>query len=132
MYKSDIRDTTITALLEKAGRRNYGQFLSKINIIKLRGIQNETISFDFPVTAVIATNGGGKTTILGAAAIAYKDISPKKYFARGGRTLIRVTSYGELQILSEQNGIGTLSVEPFWILVFQGLYHQLKKKILML
>lgn len=38
--------------------------------------------FDFPVTAIIGPNGGGKTTILGAAGILYNDIKPRQFFAR--------------------------------------------------
>src|SRR5690554_1778191 len=83
-YVSEIRDSTIQALLEKSQNRNYGKYLSKIFLNRVRGLQNQTISFDFPVTAIIGTNGGGKTTVIGSAAIIYKHIQPKKYFARGG------------------------------------------------
>jgi signal recognition particle GTPase len=66
--KSEIRDSTINALLEKAASRNYGQYLPKMTIKKVRGFLDEPVSFDFPVTAIIGPNGGGKTTVLGAAA----------------------------------------------------------------
>lgn len=85
MYKSEIRESTINALLEKAASRNYAKYLPKILIKHLRGFSNEPVSFDFPVTALIGPNGGGKTTILGAAACAYKDIPPKKFFAKSGK-----------------------------------------------
>ncbi|CAL1517837.1 AAA family ATPase [Chitinophaga sp. MM2321] len=84
MYQSEIRDSVIQALLEKAANRNYGNYLSKILLTRVRGLNNQNITFDFPVTAIIGTNGSGKTTIIGSAAIIYKDIQPKKYFARGG------------------------------------------------
>ncbi|SHN23072.1 AAA domain-containing protein, putative AbiEii toxin, Type IV TA system [Cyclobacterium lianum] len=84
MYQSEIRDSTIQALIEKARNRNYGKYLCKVFLNRVRGLQNQTISFDFPVTAIIGTNGGGKTTIIGSSAIIYKHIQPKKYFARGG------------------------------------------------
>lgn len=51
----------------------------------VRGFDDQLISFDFPVTALIGPNGGGKTTILGAAALAYKSVEPKQFFAKSGR-----------------------------------------------
>lgn len=83
-FKSEIRNSVIDTLIEKAAQKNFGKYLSKIYLNKVRAFDNQDISFDFPVTAIISTNGGGKTTILGAAAIIYRVIPPKKYFARGG------------------------------------------------
>ncbi|MDX2264431.1 MAG: hypothetical protein NW215_05620 [Hyphomicrobiales bacterium] len=40
------------------------------------------MDFDFPVTALIGTNGGGKSTVLGAAAIAHKSIRPALFFPK--------------------------------------------------
>ncbi len=51
----------------------------------LRSFNDEIIKFDFPVTALIGPNGGGKTTILGAAACAYKDVKPSRFFAKSGK-----------------------------------------------
>lgn len=48
----------------------------------VRSFANQTISFDFPVTAVIGTNGGGKSTVLGAAALAYKKVKPGDFFPK--------------------------------------------------
>ncbi|WP_179404086.1 ATP-dependent nuclease [Burkholderia guangdongensis] len=84
-FKSEIRDSTINGLLEKAATRNYGQYLAKLVLKHVRGFNNEPVSFDFPVTALIGPNGGGKTTILGAAGCAYKAISPKRFFAKSGK-----------------------------------------------
>lgn len=72
-------------LAEKVRRESYGKYLSKINIRKLRGFINQSVSFDFPVTALIGPNGGGKTTILGASAIAYTHIKPRQFFAKSGK-----------------------------------------------
>jgi energy-coupling factor transporter ATP-binding protein EcfA2 len=36
------------------------------------------------VSAIIGPNGGGKTTILGAAGCAYKSVAPKRFFAKSG------------------------------------------------
>ena len=85
VFKSEIRDSTINGLLEKAASRNYGQYLPKVVLKHIRGFTNEPVSFDFPVTAVIGPNGGGKTTVLGAAGCAYKSISPKQFFAKSGK-----------------------------------------------
>lgn len=85
MFKSEIRDSTISALLEKAQSRNYGRYLSKIVLKQVRGFSDEPVSFDFPVTALIGPNGGGKTTVLGAAGCAYKDVEPKRFFAKSGK-----------------------------------------------
>lgn len=84
MFQSEIRQSTINDLLEKVRSRRYGKYLSKIIIEKARSINNKTISLDFPVTAIVGPNGGGKTTIAGAAAILYKDIAPALFFAKSG------------------------------------------------
>lgn len=85
MFQSEIRQSTITELLEKVSNRNYGKFLTRVNLKRVRGFRNKTVTFDFPVTALIGPNGGGKTTILGAAACAYKDIPPRQFFAKSGK-----------------------------------------------
>lgn len=59
--------------------------MAKLVLKHVRGFNNEPVSFDFPVTALIGPNGGGKTTILGAAGCAYKEISPKRFFAKSGK-----------------------------------------------
>jgi Recombinational DNA repair ATPase (RecF pathway) len=84
MFKSEIRDSTINGLLEKASSKNYKKYLSKLVLKHVRGFRNEPVAFDFPVTAVIGPNGGGKTTVLGAAACAYKSVSPRRFFAKSG------------------------------------------------
>src|SRR5438309_2628650 len=40
------------------------------------------LDFEFPVTALISTIGGGKSTILGAAAISHKSIRPGLFFPK--------------------------------------------------
>jgi predicted ATPase len=84
MRRSEIRDGVIKNLLEKVTRRNYANYLLKIKLIKLRGFQDIPVSFDFPVTALVGPNGGGKTTILGAAAIAYDSMPPRRFFSKSG------------------------------------------------
>jgi predicted ATPase len=85
MFKSEIRDSTIDALLEKAANRNYGRYLLKLVLKHVRGFSGEPVVFDFPVTALIGPNGGGKTTVMGAAGCAYKSVAPKQFFAKSGK-----------------------------------------------
>ncbi|WP_217316363.1 ATP-binding protein [Rhodanobacter sp. B04] len=64
-YKSQIRSSTINGLKDKVSRKNYGKYLLKVNLANLRALKGQIVTFDFPVTAIIGPNGGGKTTILG-------------------------------------------------------------------
>lgn len=84
MSRSEIRPSEINQLLEKARDRNYGKYLAAIDLTYVRGIRDQRVSFDFPVTAIIDTNGGGKTTILGAAGLIYKSVPPARFFSKGG------------------------------------------------
>jgi predicted ATPase len=84
MFRSQVRASTINGLLEKAAGRNYRQYLVKLVLKKVRGFIDQPVAFDFPVTALIGPNGGGKTTVLGAAACAYKEVSPRRFFAKSG------------------------------------------------
>lgn len=84
-YKSEIRDSDITALEEKVARNNYRKYLKRIVLKKVRGFIDREVTFDFPVTALVGPNGGGKTTILGSAALIYKDVPPRRFFAKSGK-----------------------------------------------
>lgn len=84
-FRSQVRDSTINDLLDKARERSYGKYLARMLLKKVRGFRDEPISFDFPVTAIIGPNGGGKTTVLGAAAIVYRMIPPRTFFAKSGK-----------------------------------------------
>lgn len=83
--QSQIRHSTINKLLEKAARRSYGKYLVRVRMQRLRGFEDVAVTFDFPVTALVGPNGGGKTTILGAAATAYEIIKPRQFFAKSGK-----------------------------------------------
>ncbi|GBC61129.1 AAA family ATPase [Desulfonema ishimotonii] len=85
MFQSEIRESQINDLFEKVRSRNYGKYLLRIVIEKARSISNKAIDFEFPVTAIVGPNGGGKTTIAGAAAILYKEIAPAQFFAKSGK-----------------------------------------------
>ena len=74
-YISEIRFSQINSLIDKVRRKNYQKYLLSIHLVKVRSFSGSTIRFDFPVTALIGPNGGGKSTILGAAACAYKDLN---------------------------------------------------------
>lgn len=82
MYKSEIRNSQIKKLEDKVYKLNYEKYLSRVNIMKCRAFEDQVIKFDFPVTALIGPNGGGKTTILGACALLYDSIAPRQFFTR--------------------------------------------------
>lgn len=84
-FQSEIRLSNINHLLEKVQNKDYGKYLLKISIEKARAFEGKSITFDFPVTAIVGINGGGKTTVLGAAGCAYKTIKPSRFFAKSGR-----------------------------------------------
>lgn len=84
-YQNEIRASDIAALAEKVQRASYGKYLKRVTLKRVRGFHNREVSFDFPVTAIVGPNGGGKTTVLGAAALVYKDIPPSQFFAKSGK-----------------------------------------------
>lgn len=71
-FKSEIRNSTINTLLEKTRKKNFKKYLSAIRLERIRLFKGERISFDFPVTALIGPNGGGKSTIIGTALLSYQ------------------------------------------------------------
>jgi predicted ATPase len=81
-YQSEIRDSTVRDLIQKVKQQNYGIYLKRIKLNKVRAFSDESVDLDFPVTALIGTNGGGKSTVLGAAAIAHKSIRPALFFPK--------------------------------------------------
>jgi predicted ATPase len=82
MLYSEIRDSTKTKLLDKVRRQDYGSYLYKANIMRIRGFVGEDITFEFPVTALIGPNGSGKSAVLGVAGCAYKLIKPGSFFPK--------------------------------------------------
>lgn len=84
-FQSEIRKSTINDLIVKVGKRNYSKYLVKLHMGRLRGFADQAVSFDFPITAIVGPNGGGKTTVLGAAATAYAAIRPRQFFAKSGK-----------------------------------------------
>lgn len=78
----DVRQTDIESLEEKVKKLSYDRYLPSLRLSNVRSFTNQAINFDFPVTAIIGTNGGGKSTILGAVALAYKDVKPGDFFPK--------------------------------------------------
>ncbi|MGY2171828.1 ATP-dependent nuclease [Pseudomonas gingeri] len=79
---AEIRNSTITKLEDKVRKQDYGQYLYKVSIHKIRGFIGEDISFDFPVTALVGPNGSGKSSVMGTAGCAYKRIKPSLFFPK--------------------------------------------------
>jgi energy-coupling factor transporter ATP-binding protein EcfA2 len=84
-YKSEIRQSDINALAQKVAGENYGKYLRRVTLKKIRGFEDRSVSFDFPVTAIVGPNGHGKTTVLGAAGLIYKAVKPRRFFAKSGK-----------------------------------------------
>lgn len=80
---SEIRQSVVRDLLDKVRRQNYGQYLVSVELQKARAFNGASVKFSFPVTALIGPNGGGKSTILGASACAYKSVKPGTFFPKG-------------------------------------------------
>lgn len=84
-FKSEIRSSDIDALEERVSKGGYEKYLKRIVLRRVRSFRERDVTFDFPVTALVGPNGGGKTTILGAAALVYKDVQPARFFAKSGK-----------------------------------------------
>lgn len=68
--------------IERVRANNYQQFIKRVRLKNVRGFNDEVVEFKTPVTALVGTNGGGKSTILGSAALAYKGIKPGQFFPK--------------------------------------------------
>jgi len=77
IHKSDIDD-----LKQRVSKRNYRKYTLEMRLARVRALKDQKIRFEFPVTALIGTNGGGKSTVLGAAALAYKSVKPGDFFPK--------------------------------------------------
>lgn len=77
-----LSPTDLRNELERVRSNNYNQFVKRVHLMRVRGFIDETIEFKAPVTALVGTNGGGKSTILGATALAYKNVRPGQFFPK--------------------------------------------------
>ncbi len=68
--------------LERVRSNNYHQFIKRVRLRNVRGFHDEVVEFKSPVTALVGTNGGGKSTILGSAALSYISIKPSQFFPK--------------------------------------------------
>lgn len=68
--------------MDRVRDNKYNKFVKRVKLKNVRGFAEETVDFKAPVTALIGTNGGGKSTILGAVALAYKNVKPSKFFPK--------------------------------------------------
>lgn len=84
-FMSEIRDSDLKKLEDKVAAGDYGSYLKRVTLKRVRGFRDRAITFDFPVTALVGPNGGGKSTILGAAGLAYKSVAPGTFFAKSGK-----------------------------------------------
>jgi len=72
----------VRAEIERVRANNYRKFIKRVHLRNVRGFADEVIEFKAPVTALVGTNGGGKSTILGAAALSYKNVRPGQFFPK--------------------------------------------------
>jgi predicted ATPase len=84
-YKSEIRQSDIDGLAQKVAGDSYGKYTKRVTLKRIRGFEDRSVTFDFPVTAMVGPNGHGKTTVLGAAGLIYKDVKPRRFFAKSGK-----------------------------------------------
>lgn len=82
MPRSEIRSSQLTGLSDRVRRSSYATYIKSVRLNKVRGFNGAQVNFDFPVTALVGPNGGGKSTVLGAAACAYKSIKPGTFFPK--------------------------------------------------
>lgn len=84
-YRPQIPQSALDSLADRVRKGKYAYYLKSIEIQKLRGLEETSIQFDFPVTAIIGPNGSGKSTVLGAAGLTCKDLKPRQFFAKSGK-----------------------------------------------
>jgi ABC-type Mn2+/Zn2+ transport system ATPase subunit len=77
-----VAPSDISDLFERVKKRSYKRYVLQLRMHNVRSFADQEIRFDFPITALIGTNGGGKSTVLGAAALAYKTVKPGQFFPK--------------------------------------------------
>ena len=84
-FRSELRDSDIGLVAEKVSRGSFGKYLKRAVLKRVRSFTDREVNFDFPVTALVGPNGGGKTTILGAASLILRSVPPRRFFAKSGK-----------------------------------------------
>lgn len=64
----------------KQGKGEWHQFLNSISISNIHGWNGQEMQFQFPVVAVVGSNGLGKSTFLKAAACAYDNTAGNNFY----------------------------------------------------
>jgi hypothetical protein len=123
-YQSEIRESTVRDLLTKVKGANFGSYLRRMKLTKIRVFEGEEVDFEFPVTALIAANGGGKSSILGAAALAYKNTRPAKFFPKSSVGDDTMANWGVSFELIEKSKNPTLLPLPG-----EGIWYSIEGKI---
>jgi predicted ATPase len=77
-----LQQSSINDLKKRVQKRKFDNYLYEISFSRMRSFTDQKVRFDFPVTAVIGTNGGGKSTVLGSAGLAYASIKPREFFPK--------------------------------------------------
>lgn len=72
--------TEITSIRDQHLAGQWKQFLKSVDIQGLRGWSGQTVSFPFPITAIVGENGSGKSTILKAVASCYDNADKDKTY----------------------------------------------------
>ena len=80
MYRSELRNSQIKTLLERVQKLKFKKYLRSIYIKNARQLESTSITFDFPVTAIIGPNGSGKSTVLALAACSHTKAMPRTFF----------------------------------------------------
>jgi len=70
----------INEIRKQFANGEWKKFLKSIKITNLRGWNGQSITFKYPVVAIVGENGMGKSTILRAAACAYKNKKGKDFY----------------------------------------------------
>ncbi len=74
----------IQKIREQHAAKQWPKFLESLTINGLRGWTGQSVTFGFPVTALVGENGTGKSTILKTAACGYERAGAERTFYPSG------------------------------------------------